>query len=148
MPAIASPRTNLRGAVHRAVEVGLLARLRARRALASSSSIRPAFRSASIAICLPGIASSVKRAPTSAIALGALGDDDEVDDDQDREHDEADGEVAADHEVAERLDHLAGRAGAGVAVEQHHAGRGDVEREAEQRRAAAAPSGRRRSRAA
>ena len=32
----------------------------------ASSSIRPAFRSASIAICLPGIASSVKRAPTSA----------------------------------------------------------------------------------
>ena len=28
--------------------------------------MRPEFRSASIAICLPGIASSVKRAPTSA----------------------------------------------------------------------------------
>jgi hypothetical protein len=28
--------------------------------------MRPAFRSASIAICLPGMASRVKRAPTSA----------------------------------------------------------------------------------
>src|SRR5271170_4432352 len=28
--------------------------------------MRPAFRSASMAICLPGMASSVKRAPTSA----------------------------------------------------------------------------------
>ena len=90
--------------------------------------------SASIAICLPGIASRVKRAPTSAIALGALGDDDEVDDDEDREHDQADREVAADQEVAERLDHLARRAGAGVAVEQHDAGRGDVERQPQQRR--------------
>ena len=34
--------------------------------LASRSSIVPALRSASIAICLPGIASSVKRADTSA----------------------------------------------------------------------------------
>ena len=37
-----------------------------RRWRASSSVIWPAFRSASIAICLPGIASSVKRAATSA----------------------------------------------------------------------------------
>ena len=36
-----------------------------RRTLASRSSIAPVFRSASIAICLPGIASSVKRAVTS-----------------------------------------------------------------------------------
>ncbi|ELA01193.1 hypothetical protein D769_00772 [Cupriavidus sp. HMR-1] len=34
--------------------------------------IRPAFRSASIAICLPGIASSMKRAPTSAIRPAPL----------------------------------------------------------------------------
>jgi hypothetical protein len=36
------------------------------------SSIRPAERSASIAICLPGIASRVKRAPTSAIRVAPL----------------------------------------------------------------------------
>ena len=38
-----------------------------RRALAPSWSISPAFRSASIAICLPGMASRVKRAATSAM---------------------------------------------------------------------------------
>ena len=56
----------LRGAVHRAVEVGLAADLGAARRAPPSSVIRPAFRSASIAICLPGIASRVKRAATSA----------------------------------------------------------------------------------
>ena len=34
-------------------------------------------------------------------ALGALRDDNEVDDDDDREHDQADREIAADQEVAE-----------------------------------------------
>ncbi|MEY9392615.1 hypothetical protein ABIF93_010936 [Bradyrhizobium japonicum] len=38
-----------------------------RRCLATFSSIRPAERSASIAICLPGMASRWKRAATSAI---------------------------------------------------------------------------------
>ena len=37
-----------------------------RRSLASSSVMTPALRSASIAICLPGMASRVKRAATSA----------------------------------------------------------------------------------
>ena len=40
-----------------------------RRTLASSSLITPAARSASIAICLPGIASREKRAATSAIRV-------------------------------------------------------------------------------
>ncbi|AJD49327.1 hypothetical protein S7S_14575 [Isoalcanivorax pacificus W11-5] len=39
---------------------------------ASSSPIRPALRSASIAICLPGMASSMKRAPTSAMRPAPL----------------------------------------------------------------------------
>ncbi|MNL51246.1 hypothetical protein D3C87_1743290 [compost metagenome] len=39
----------------------------ARRFLAVSSSMRPAERSASMAICLPGMASRLKRAATSAI---------------------------------------------------------------------------------
>ena len=39
----------------------------ARRRLASCSLIRPAPRSASMAICLPGMASRVKRAETSAM---------------------------------------------------------------------------------
>ena len=53
----------------------------------------------------------------------------ELDHDEDREHHQADREVAADHELAERLDHLAGRPRAVVAVQQHHAGRGDVQGE-------------------
>ena len=36
------------------------------------SSITPALRSASIDICLPGMASSVKRAPTSAMRVAPL----------------------------------------------------------------------------
>ncbi|EON18287.1 hypothetical protein C265_19199 [Cupriavidus sp. GA3-3] len=40
--------------------------------MAAASSIRPAFRSASIDICLPGIESSMKRAPTSAIRPAPL----------------------------------------------------------------------------
>ena len=56
----------LGGAVHRAVEVGLARDLLAALRGPRSSVIWPAFRSASIAICLPGIASRVKRAATSA----------------------------------------------------------------------------------
>jgi hypothetical protein len=67
-------------------------------------------------------------------SLGALGHHHEIDDDQDGKDDQSDGEVAADQEMAERLDHLAGRACAGVAFEQHDAGGGDVERQAQQRR--------------
>ncbi len=52
-------------AVHRAVEVGLAADAVAPRSRASRSSMSPAFRSASIAICRPGIASNVNRAVTS-----------------------------------------------------------------------------------
>jgi hypothetical protein len=66
--------------------------------------------------------------------LGALGNHHEVDDHQNAEHDQTDGEVAADQEVAEGLDHRTRRAGAGVAFHQHHAGRGHVERQAHQRR--------------
>ena len=47
---------------------------------------------------------------------------------QDQEDHQADDERAADDEVAERVDHLAG-----VAVAQHQPGGADVEREPEQR---------------
>ena len=107
-PAMASPRTNLRGAVHGAEEGAFVFQLLAARA-ASFSLMRPAERSASIAICLPGMASRVKRAATSAMRRRALGDDDEVHDHQDREHDHPDDEVAAHHEAAEGLDDVAGR---------------------------------------
>ena len=94
----------LRGAVHRAVEVGLARRSRRGAGAPRSSVIWPALRSASIAICLPGMASRVKRAPTSATRPAPLVIDDELDDDEDQEDDEADDHVAADDEVAERLD--------------------------------------------
>ncbi len=65
-PAIASPRTNL-AAPSMAPKKALSSSSSLRRARAVASSMSPAERSASIAICLPGIASSEKRAATSAI---------------------------------------------------------------------------------
>ena len=52
--------------VHRPVEVGFPLDVACAALRASFSLMSPALRSASIAICLPGIASSVKRAATSA----------------------------------------------------------------------------------
>src|SRR3954470_12726446 len=65
-PAEASPRTNL-DAPSIEPKNALSSSSSLRRRLASGSSIMPADRSASIAICLPGMASRVKRAATSAI---------------------------------------------------------------------------------
>ena len=65
-PAMASPLTNLEApSIAPKNELSSSRFLRRRRA--SFSSIRPADRSASIAICLPGMASKVKRAATSAM---------------------------------------------------------------------------------
>ena len=68
MPAMASPRTNLL-APSMAPKNELSSSSALRRARASFSLMRPAERSASIAICLPGMASKVKRAATSAIRV-------------------------------------------------------------------------------
>ena len=65
-PATASPRTNLL-APSMAPKKVLSCSSSLRRFLASASSISPADRSASMAICLPGMASRVKRAATSAM---------------------------------------------------------------------------------
>ncbi len=65
----------------------------------------------------------------------ALRDHDEVDDHENREYDHADRVVAADDEFPERRDHVAGSMRARVPVHQHDARRGDVEPEAQQRRA-------------
>jgi hypothetical protein len=70
-PAIASPRTYFE-APSIEPKNSASSPTSARRRLASFSSIRPAFMSASIAICLPGMASRVKRAPTSAIRSAPL----------------------------------------------------------------------------
>ena len=68
---MASPRTNLEAP---SIEPKKLASsdTSARRRRASFSSITPALRSASTAICLPGMASSVKRADTSAMRSAPL----------------------------------------------------------------------------
>src|SRR6478735_4012782 len=70
-PATASPRTNFE-APSMAPKNALSSSSSRRRRWASLSSISPAERSASIAICLPGMASRVKRAPTSAIRVAPL----------------------------------------------------------------------------
>ncbi len=67
-------------------------------------------------------------------AASALGDHDEVDHHQDTEDEEADGIVAADQEIAEALDHMASGVRPGMSVDEHDAGRCDVERQAEQSR--------------
>jgi hypothetical protein len=59
--------------------------------------------------------------------LGTLGHHHEVDDHQDHEHHDTDHVVAADDDLTEGLDHLAGRGRALVAVQQHHAGRRHVQ---------------------
>ena len=64
----------------------------------------------------------------------ALGDDDQVDDHQDGEDENTDNIVAADQEIAERLNDMAGGGRALVAADQHDPGRGDVEAEPQQRR--------------
>ena len=92
----------LAGTVHRTVEVGLVADALAA-AAGLASLMMPAFRSASIAICLPGMASRVKRAATSEMRVGALGDHDELNDHEDEEDDDADDEALAGDEAAERL---------------------------------------------
>ncbi|MBA7687766.1 hypothetical protein ES703_96238 [subsurface metagenome] len=68
IPAIASPLTNLAAPSIAPWNSASLA-IVFLRLLASSSSISPVFRSASILICLPGIASSVNLAATSAILV-------------------------------------------------------------------------------
>jgi hypothetical protein len=70
-PATASPRTNLL-APSMAPKKSASLLIRSRRRRASCSSMRPALRSASIAICLPGRASRVKRAATSLMRVAPL----------------------------------------------------------------------------
>ena len=126
-PAMASPFTNFM-APSMAPKSWLSFSTSPRRRLASSRSMLPARMSASMDICLPGMASSVKRADDFGDALRALGDDDELHDGDDQEDHEADDEVAADDELAEGLDDVAG-----IAVQQDQPGRADAERQPEQR---------------
>jgi hypothetical protein len=63
----------------------------------------------------------------------AVVDDHVLDGDQHEEHDDADHEVAAHHELAERHDDVAGGVDALVAVQQDEPRAGDVERQPQQR---------------
>jgi hypothetical protein len=63
----------------------------------------------------------------------ALGDHDEVDDNQDHEDGEADDDLATHQELAERADHAARRAMALMAMRQDQASRGKVEAQPEHR---------------
>ena len=123
----------LAGTVHRAVEVGLGAHLGAalpRLVLIDQAGIQIGVDRHLLARHrIEG-----KARADLGDAAGALGDDHEVDDGQNREHDDADRVVAADDELAEGLDDVPGGAGALMAVQQHHTRRGDVQRQAQQRR--------------
>ena len=55
-------------------------------------------------------------------AFGPFRDHDEVDDHQDGENNQAHGEIPANQEMAKGFNHRPGRAWAGMAFEQHHAG--------------------------
>ena len=59
----------------------------------------------------------------------ALGDDEEVDDDENAENDQTDNEVAAHHELREAVDHMTGGKIAFIAVGENHACRRDIQRQ-------------------
>ena len=122
----------LRRAVHRAEEIGLVGDRRApfaRFVLADQSGVEVGVDRHLLA------RHRIEREACGDFgdAAGALGDHDKIDDHQNRKNDDADRVVAADQEVAKSVDHLSGGARAGMAFEQHDARRGDVERQAQQR---------------
>ena len=63
-------------------------------------------------------------------SAGAFGDDDEIYDHQYRKDDDADNEIALHHEIAERLNDLAGGIGAGMSFGEDQPGRCQIERKA------------------
>lgn len=77
-PGYGIPTHKLRCPVHRAVEIGLAGNIFTP-CLRLRWLINPALRSASIAICLPGIASRGKAGGNLGNTLGPFGDDDKVD---------------------------------------------------------------------
>ncbi len=79
-------------------------------------------------------------------ADGAVADDEILDGHQGEEDDEADDVIAADDELAEGLDDLAGCCRAFIAVQQNAARAGDVERQAHQGHAGGSSWGRPRTR--
>ena len=123
----------LRRTVHRAIEVGLAAHFLA--ATACLSLIDLAGVQIGIdghLLARHGIQGKARRYLGNTPC--ALGDHHEVDHREDGEHDDAHRIIAADQEVGKRLDHLAGRIGTGVAVQQHGTGGGHAQRQPHQRR--------------
>ncbi len=114
-PAMASPRTNLL-APSMAPKKALSSSSALRRSRACCSLMRPEERSASIAICLPGMASKVKRAATSAIRVEPRVMTTKFTITRIANTMSADDEIAAHHELREGVDHFAGGVFAGVAV--------------------------------
>ena len=90
---------------------------------------RPACRSASIAICRPGIPSSMNRAATSPMRVAPFVITTNWITTRMQEHDHPHEHVPADDERAERADHVAG-----VPVQEHEPGDADVDPEPEERR--------------
>ena len=117
----------LRGAVHRAVEVGLARDLRT--ALAGVLVGDQAGVQVGVdRHLLAGHRVEGEAGGDLGHAAGAVGDDHELDHDQDQEHHEADDHVAADDELAEVVDHAAG-----AALGQDQAGDRHVDGQPEQR---------------
>ena len=117
-----------RGAVHGAEERALVLQVLA--ALAGGGLVDEAGREVGVdrhLLAGHGVEGEARR--DLGDAAGALGDDHEVHDDEDREHDDADDEIAAHHEMAERLDDVAGGGGAVLPVGEDEAGRGEVQRQ-------------------
>ena len=118
----------LRGAVHRAVEIGLAGDLGAavaRLGLGDLAGVQVGVDRHLLA----GHRVEGEAGRHLGDAAGAVRDHDELDHDEDQEHDEADNEVATHHEGAERVDYAAG-----LAVHQHEPRHAHVDREAEQGR--------------
>ena len=97
----------LRGAVHRAVEVGFLGDLRAAVARLFVGD-QPGVEVGVDRHLLAGHRVEGEARADLGDAPGAVGDDHELDHDQDQEDHEADDDVAADDELPERLHHAAG----------------------------------------
>ena len=119
-------------AIHRAVEIGFGSDFAAAR-LGFGGVDQPGSQ---IGVdCHLFAGQSIEREPRRDFghAAGAFGHDHHVDDHQDHEHEQPDREIAADQKRAKALDHPPRRRPAGVAVDQHDAGRCDIERETQQR---------------
>jgi hypothetical protein len=121
----------LRRAVHRAVEIGFGADLDAAR-LRLFGGEQPGVQIGVDRHLLARQRVEREARGDFGYAARALGDDDQVDDHQHDKDEQADDIIAADQHLAERLDHMSCRRRALMPVDEHHARRRDIEREAEQ----------------